>query len=125
MSKFLPFVFLISATSLFGIAWIVIQVDPATAPWYIFALFDLSLFVTVWGIFGLILYFVRTKFYKRYDANWYARTSFKMAFFVAFFVAIAAILAILQLVTIFNIILAIVAVALLAIWSYLGKKGSW
>ena len=122
MSKFLPFVFLISAASLFGLSWIVIRVDPDSAPWYIFALFNFLLFASVWGFLGLILYFVRTRFYKRYSANWYFKTSFKMAFFVALFVAIAAVLAILKLVTTLNIILAIVALVLFAIWSYLGRK---
>lgn len=122
MSRLLPFIFLIAIAALFGLAWIITKVNPESAPWYIFALFDLLLFVTVWGIFGLVLYFVRTRFYKRYDPNWYFRTSFKMALFVALFVALAATLAILQLVTIFNIVLAILATSLLAFWSYLGKK---
>ena len=122
MSRLLPLVFLISVASLFGLSWVMVQVDPDTAAWYIFALFVLLLFVFCFCFLGVVLYFVRTRFYKRYSANWYFYTSFKMAFFVVLFVAIAATLAILQLVTIFNIVLAILAVALLAIWSYLGKK---
>ena len=122
MARLLPFVFLIIATSLFGLAWIVIQVDPETAAWYFFAIFVLLLFTSVWGFLGLVLYFVRTRLYKRYEPNWYFRTSFKMAFFVALFIAVAAILAILELVTLLNVTLAIVALALFAFWSYLGKK---
>lgn len=122
MHRLLPFAFLISVFCLFGLAWIVIEVDPQTAAWYIFALFDVLLFVSIWGILGLVLYFVRTRFYKRYSANWYFKTSFKMAFFVALFVAVVAILAILKLITTFNLVLAIVVLALLAIWSYLGKR---
>lgn len=122
MHRLLPIVFLLSVASLFGLSWIVIRVDPQSAPWYIFGLFDLLLFVSAWGFIGLILYFVRTKFYKRFSANWYFYTSFKMALFAAVFLAIAAILAILQLVTTINIILAILAIGLFAFWSYLGKK---
>ena len=122
MARLLPFVFLISMLSLFGIAWIVITVDPNSAKWYSFGLFDLLLFVAVWGLLGIVLYFARTRFYKRYSANWYFKTSFKMAFFIGAFVAISAILAILQLVTTLNVILAILAIALFAFWSYLGKK---
>ncbi len=122
MARFLPFVFLISVLSTFGIAWIVTTIDPQSAPLYIFGLFDLLLFLAIWGLGGIALYFVRTRFYRRYSANWYFKTSFKMAFFVALFVAIAAILALLKLVTTFNLILAIVALALFATWSYLGGK---
>ena len=122
MAKFLPFVFLISVLSIFGIAWIVTSVDPQSAAWYIFGLFDFLLFVSAWGFIGLILYFARTRLYKRYSANWYFKTSFKMAFFVAAFLAIVAILAILQLVTMLNVILAILAITLFAFWNYLGKK---
>lgn len=122
MAKLLPFVFLLSVASIFGIAWIVTSVDPDTAKWYFFGLFDLLFFVAVWGFAGLVLYFARTRLYKRYSANWYFYTSFKMAFFVAVFLAIAAVLAILNLVTTLNVVLAICAIALFAFWSYLGKK---
>lgn len=122
MPNFLPFVFLISAASIFGLAWIVIRVDPETAPWYIFAIFVVLIFIAVFCLLGVLLYFVRTRFYKRYSANWYFKTSFKMAFFVAFFAALVTGLAILQLVTIFNLVLAIAVISLLAVWSYLGKK---
>ena len=122
MVKLLPFSFLIATFSIFGLVWIILDVDPDSAPWYIFAVFDLLLFVSVWGLLGLALYFIRTRFYKRYSANWYFKTSFKMAFFVALFASVVAILAILRLITVFNLILAIVAISLFAVWSYLGKK---
>ena len=118
----LPLIFLISVFSLFGLSWIVTEVDPEKAPIWIFALFVFLLFVTVFGFLGLIIYFLRTRFYKRYDVNWYIFTSFKMAFFVALFVAIAATLAIFDLISLFNISLAILSIALFAVWSYLGKK---
>ncbi len=122
MAKLLPLIFLLSVASIFGIAWIVTAFDPGSSPWYIFGFFDLLLFVSVWGLLGIALYFARTRLYKRYSANWYFKTSFKMAAFVALFVAIAVILAILQLVTTLNVLLAIVALGLFAVWSYLGKK---
>ena len=122
MSKFLPFVFLVSFASLFGISWIVVAIDPDSADWYIFALLIFLIFVTVFGLFGLALYFVRIRFYKRYSVNWYIKTSFKMSAFVAFFIALASTLAILQLISVFNLILAGLAVSLFAIYSFLGKK---
>ncbi|EKD57315.1 MAG: hypothetical protein ACD_57C00345G0002 [uncultured bacterium] len=122
MVRLLPFAFLILCASLFGLFWIVIEVDPDSAPWYIFVLLILLVFLTVFSFLGLFLYFLRTRFYKRYSAKWYVYTSFKMAFFVALFVTLTATLAILQLVTLFNVILAISAVSLFAIWSYLGKN---
>ena len=124
MARLLPFAFLTAVLSIFGLAWIVTEVNPDSASWYIFALLVILIFASVFCLLGLVLYFVRTRFYKRYDPNWYFRTSFKMALYVAFFAALAATLAILQLVTILNIVLAILAVALLAIWSYLGKRSN-
>src|SRR3972149_4608373 len=118
----LPIIFLISVFSLFGLSWIVTEVDPETAPLWIFALFVFLLFVTVFGFLGLVIYFLRTRLYRRYDVNWYIFTSFKMAFFVALFVSISATLAIFDLVSLFNVSLAIVSIALFAVWSYLGKK---
>ena len=118
----LPIIFLISVFSLFGLSWIVTEVDPEKAPIWIFALFVFLLFLTVFGFLGLIIYFLRTRFYKRYDVNWYIFTSFKMAFFVALFVAIAATLAIFDLVSLFNVSLAIISIALFAVYSYLGKR---
>src|SRR3989344_3838380 len=122
MVKFLPFSFLLLFASIFGLTWIVVEVDPDSAAWYIFALFVSLLFLLVFNLLGLILYFVRTRFYRRYSANWYFKTSYKMSFFIAFFVAIAAGLAILELVTTFNVVLGILAVSLFAFWSYLGKR---
>jgi len=122
MIKLLPFVFLASFAALFGISWIVVAVDPDGVAWYIFALLVFLIFVAVFGLFGLALYFVRIRFYKRYSVNWYIKTSFKMSVFVAFFIALASTLAILQLISVFNLILAGLAVSLFAIYSFLGKK---
>lgn len=122
MVKLLPLSFLIAVGSLFGLAWIVTTVDPEKAGWYTFALFALLVFTFLICLLGIALYFARTRLYKRYSANWYFYTSFKMAFFVALFVSIVTILAILELISIFNLMLSILAVSLLAIWSYLGKK---
>ncbi|OGD85334.1 hypothetical protein A2164_04555 [Candidatus Curtissbacteria bacterium RBG_13_35_7] len=122
MLKLLPFVFLASVICLFGIVWIVIDVDPDFAPWYIFALLILLIFMAIFGLLGLLLYFVRIRFYKRYSVNWYIKTSFKMAFFIAFFIALASTLAIFQLISLFNLILAGLAVSLFAIYSFLGKN---
>ena len=122
MSKFLPFVFLASIAALFGISWIVVAVDPDSAAWYIFALLIFLIFAAIFGLFGLALYFVRIRFYKRYSVNWYIKTSFKMSAFVAFFIALASTLAILQLISVFNLILAGLAVSLFAIYSFFGKK---
>ena len=118
----LPFIFLISVFSLFGLSWIVTEVDPEKAPIWISAIFIFLLFVVVLGFLGLVIYFLRTRLYKRYDVNWYIFTSFKMAFFVALFVAIAATLAIFDLVSLFNVSLAILSIALFAVYSYLGKR---
>ena len=122
MVRLLPFVFLIAVASLFGLSWIIVEVDPKSAPWYVFVLLVILIFTSTFCLLGLILYFLRTRLYKRYSANWYVKTSFKMAFFVALFLALAATLAILQLVTLFNVLLAILAVVLFAVWSFLGKK---
>ena len=122
MNRILPFVFLVSTVSLFGLSWIIIRVDPQNAHWYIFVLLVILIFLTTLGFLGLIFYFLRTRIYKRYSANWYFYTSFKMAFFVAGFLALLSILAILRLITVFNVSLLILAVILFALWSYLGKK---
>ena len=122
MRKFLPLVFLASVVSIFGLSWIVTAVDPDNTKWYFFALFVFLLFLSMWGILGLILYFVRTKIRKKYDPAWYFKTSFKMGFFVALFIAVSAVLSLLQLVTVLNVLLAIIALVLFAIWSYLGRK---
>ena len=122
MARILPITFLILCLSLFGMSWIVIEIDPTVARWYVFTLLVFLIFTSVFCFLGLALYFIRTRFYRRYSARWYVYTSFKMAFFVALFVALVAALAILQMVTTLNITLAILAVSLFAIWSYLGKK---
>jgi len=122
MSKYLPLIFLLSVFSLFGISWITYSVDPDTAPWYLFALFVALTFVSVFGLSGLAAYFLRTRLYRRYSTKWYFYTSFKMAFFVAVFVALVVTLAIFQLLSTLNMLLAIAAVCLSALWSYLGKK---
>ncbi|OGE08204.1 hypothetical protein A3A60_03760 [Candidatus Curtissbacteria bacterium RIFCSPLOWO2_01_FULL_42_26] len=122
MSHFLPFVFLAAFASAFGIAWIIAGVDPNSAPWYIFVLLVLLFSVAIFGFLGLALYFVRTKFHKRYSVDWYIKTSFKMAAFIALFVGLVSALAVLKLVTTINLILVILVVCLLAWWSYLGKK---
>jgi len=122
MVRFLPFAFLIAVASLFGLSWIIVEVDPKSAPWYVFVLLVILIFTSTFCLLGLILYFLRTRLYKRYSANWYVKTSFKMAFFVGLFLALSATLAILQLVTLFNVLLAILAVVLFAVWSFLGKK---
>ena len=122
MAKLLPFVFLIAVASAFGLFWIMYDVDPTNAAWYWFALVIALIFVSTFGFLGLFLYFVRIRFYRRYSVRWYIYTSFKMAFFVAFFASLVATLAILKLITLFNLILVILAVSLFAVWSYLGKK---
>ena len=122
MSRYLPFVFLASVASLFGISWIIFGVDPNIARWYIFVSLVLMVFVTIFSFLGLALYFVRIWFYKRYSVDWYIKTSFKMAFFVALFVTLVSALAVLRLMTTVNLVLVILAVCLLAIWSFLGKK---
>src|SRR3990167_7711414 len=75
MSRFLPFTFLIAAASAFGLAWIVVEVDPASAPWFIFTFFVFLLFIFIFCLLGLLLYFLRTRFYKRYSTSWYFKTS--------------------------------------------------
>lgn len=122
MSKYLPFIFLASVFSLFGITWIVYSVDPQSAPWYLFVLFVSLIFVSVFGLAGLVAYFLRTRLYRRYSTRWYFYTSFKMAFFVAIFVSLVVTLAIFQLLSTLNMLLAIAAICLFALWSYLGKK---
>ena len=122
MSRFLPFVFLASVASLFGISWIIYGVDPNSAPWYIFALLVVLIFAAVFGFLGLALYFVRIRFYKRYSVNWYIKTSFKMAAFVALFVGLVCALAILKLISFFNLALTGLAVCLFAMRSFLGKR---
>lgn len=124
MSKLFPLIFLASVFSVFGLVLLVWYTDPESAPWYIFALFSILVFGTIWGLLGTVLYFVRIRFYRRFSAKWYFETSFKMAFFVAGFISLVTILAILQLVTILNLVLAVSAICLFALWSFLGKKNN-
>ena len=122
MNRFLPLIFLVSFLALFGISWIVMRVDPDKAEWYVYGLLIFLVFVSSFGFLGLVLYFFRTKLYRRFSARWYFYTSFKMAFFVALFISLLSLIAMLKLITVFNIALAILAVILFALWSYLGKK---
>jgi len=122
MHKFLPFIFLVAAMAIFGLVWIVWYADPDTASWDLFVAFVALVFVSSLGLLGTILYYLRTKFYRRYSQKWYFYTSFKMALFISGFLALITGLAILQLATPFNLFLSISATALFAVWSYLGKK---
>ena len=122
MYRFLPFIFLVSVLSIFGITWIVWYTDPDSVRWYIFALFVVLVFVASFGLLGTILYSLRTKLYRRFSARWYFYTSFKMAFFISAFLALIAGLQILDLLSRLNLFLAISAVILFALWSYLGKR---
>lgn len=99
-------------------------VDPQKAAWYILALFVLLLFAFVFSFLGLILFFTRTKIHGRMhlDNNWYARTSLKMAFLVALFIAVLTTLGMLQLITVFNMALAAIAIGIFMFWAYLGKR---
>lgn len=122
MSRLLPFTSLAAFVSLFGLSWIVFEYDPESVPWYIFALFIGFVFTFVFSFFGTLLYFARTRFYKKYNPDWYFKTSFQMAFFVAIFVAMVTLLSLLDLLTTLNLFLTIAAVLLFAVWSYLGRK---
>ena len=124
MAKLLPLTFLTALASFFGLVYIVIEIDPTLAHWYILVLFVLLIFIFLFNFLGLVLYFIRTRFYKHYSSDWYFKTSFKMALFIALFAALVTTLAILELITTFNIILAILAVSLLAFWAYLGKRSN-
>lgn len=124
MARLLPVVFLIAAGSLFGLAWMVTMVDPQKAAWYMLALFVVLIFIFVFSALGLILYFARIKIHGRMhlDSNWYARTSLKMSFFVALFLAVLTTLGMLQLITLFNMALAAIAIGIFMFWAYLGKR---
>lgn len=124
MARILPLIFLVSVIALFGISWIVVGVNPDNAPIYIFVLLIFLIFLAIFGFLGLVLYFLRTRLYKRYSAKWYFYTSFKMALFVAVFAGLISILAVLKLITFFNIALLILAIILFALWSYLGKRST-
>lgn len=122
MVKFLPFIFLISVFSIFGLVWIVWYVDPDAAPWFVFAGVVALIFIASLGFLGTILYYLRTKLYRRYSARWYFYTSFKMAFFISGFLALIVGLQMLDLLSRINLFLAISALILFAGWSYLGKR---
>ncbi|MBI4037719.1 hypothetical protein HY382_01575 [Candidatus Curtissbacteria bacterium] len=122
MQKFLPFTFLLTIASIFGILWIVFEVDPETNPWRYFTLFVFLVFIFFFCFLGTVLYFLRTRFYKKYDRDWYFKTSFKMSFFVAFFLALFAVLGVLKLITLINVSLALLVVVIFAFYSYLGKR---
>lgn len=122
MVRLLPFIFLLSVIAVFFLSWIIVGVDPDTAPWYVLALFVILIFLAAWGFLGILLYFARTRFYRRYDPNWYFKTSFKMSFFIALFTGISAALGVLELVNVLNVGAAIGAVSLFALWAFLGKR---
>ena len=105
--------FLIAVFSIFGLSWIIVRVDPQNAPWYIFFLFILS---------TIAFYFLNAKIHKGQKSNSFLYSSFKYAFLIAFLASLIAALAILQQASLFNIILAILAVSFLALWSYVGRK---
>jgi hypothetical protein len=122
MHRLLPIIFLLSVFSIFGLGWIVTSINPENAPFYIFALFVLLIFFVVFGFIGLVLYFLRTRLYRRYNVNWYIYTSFKMSFFVAFFAAGVTGLSLFNLASFVNITLLVIALSLFAFWSYLGRN---
>ncbi len=124
MAFLLPITFLFACVSAFGVFWIVLGFDPQNAPWYILAALISCVFVFVWSFLGLLFYFLRTRRYRRYSANWYFKTSFKLAFFAGLFGAIIATLAIIRIVNFFNVGTAVLAVGLLAVWAYMGKRGT-
>src|SRR3989338_762135 len=120
MSWLLPFTLLLAFLSLFGISWIVFDYDPQSSPWYILTGMIFFIFILVLCTLGLLIYFVRTRRYRRYSANWYFKTSFKLAFFAALLVAIYVTLSILKIVNTFNVLAAFLGVGLFALWAYLG-----
>lgn len=122
MSRFLPFLFLVSIFSLFGIAWIIWDVDPDTAKAQTFALLVTLVFVTIFGFLGLLIYFVRSRFNKRINPAIYIFSCFKISFFVAVVVVLLATLSILKLASLFNLFLVLGSVLLFAVYVYLGKK---
>lgn len=102
----------------------IFNIDPTEAIWHIFAFFVVLVFAFITSMLTVALYLTRVRIYSRkfIDNNWYAVTSFKMAVFIALFAAGATTLAILQLATLFNLAALIVAISLLAVWVYLGKR---
>lgn len=124
VAKLLPVIFFLALLSLGGLLFVIFNVDPTGAQWYVFALFAALVFTFATFMLTVVLYLIRIRIYSRQflDNNWYAVTSFKMAVFIALFAAGATTLAILQLATLFNLGALIVAISLLAVWIYLGKR---
>ena len=122
MNKLMPFIFLIAVFSIFGLSWIIVRVDPQNARWYIFVLFILILFSAIFCLSTIAFYFLNAKIHKGQKSNSFLYSSFKYAFLIAFLASLIAALAILQQASLFNIILAILAVSFLALWSYVGRK---
>ena len=122
MSKLFPLIFLVSTFSLFGISWIIYSVDPDTASWYFFVLLVGLAFLAIFGYLGLLIYFFRTRFVKRFDAAAYFKMSFKVSFFVAAFSSVVLTLKLLKILSVFNLILVICALALFAVYSFWGGK---
>ncbi len=122
MSRFLPLIFLASAFSLFGALWIVFDVDPDVGAWYFFVLLAVFAFIAIFGFVGLLIYFLRTRFIKRFDAIYYFKTSFKVSFFAASFFTIVLVLRVLKIMSTLNMVLAIFALLLFAIYSFWGGK---
>lgn len=123
MQKFLPFTFLGFIGSVFGILWIVFEVDPDPKPIHFFALFSFLVFLATWMGLGTFLYFARTKLYKKFEPNWYFKTSFKMAFFTALFAGLSSFLILMDLMSLFNLFLVVAVVVMFALWVFLGRKG--
>lgn len=122
VTKYLPFIFLISTFSLFGIIWIIFDFDPDIAPWYLFATFVCLSFITITGFAGTLLYIGRMRLRRRHDASGYMKSSFKIAFFTAAFFTIILVLDILKLMNSINAFLAFLTISLFALWSYMGTK---
>lgn len=102
----------------------IFNVDPVGAAWYVFVFFVGLVFLFTILMLTVVLYLIRVRIYSRkiLDRNWYAVTSFKMSLFVAMFAAGVTMLAILQLATLFNLAALIVAISLIVVWMYLGKR---
>jgi|GEM_PF-2966215 len=122
MHRLLPFIFLLACASVFGIFWIVFEIDPDPKPINFFALFSVLVFCAIWFGVGTFLYFARTRLYRKFEPSWYFKTSFKMSFFIALFAGLCSFLIVMDLLNLFNFFLVIVVVLLFAFWVYLGKK---
>lgn len=118
----MPFLFLVSVFSLFGIAWIIWDVDPDTAKVQTFVILITLVFITIFGFLGLVIYFVRSRFNRRTNPATYIFSGFKVSFFAACLASLLATLAVLKLISAFNLFLVVGAVSLFALYVYLGKK---